>query len=54
MFQFPEGVLDEELRVVAKVSDLQNISRLVREVICEYEQQEFWKALKRKISTTAV
>jgi hypothetical protein len=46
MFQFPEDVLDTELRAVATVFDSQDISRLVAGVICERGWQGFWKILK--------
>ena len=51
MSQSPEDVLDVMLHVVAIISDLQNNSRLVQEVICECERQEFGKTLKKQISS---
>jgi hypothetical protein len=51
MFQFPEDVLDGELRAVTIVSDLQDISRLVAEVVCERGRQRFGKALKINTKT---
>ena len=46
MFQFPGDALETMLRVVTRVSDLENISRPFPRVIHKHEMQEFEKGLK--------
>ena len=46
MSQFPEDALETMLRVVARVSDPENISRLAPQVIHKHETQEFGRGLK--------